>query len=471
MSDCFSKPKRGLRRKGYVLVFGTLFLALVMFPFMGMAIDVGLMYLAQSRLSAAADAATIAGAGALGRGTDDAGQRSNAQATANAYFYANFPSGYLWTSNLQVNSVAATDATHLRSVTTTASADVPLIFMRMLNLNSSTINVSTKATRRDINIVVVMDRSGSLSNSYSGQPPACGPLKAAAANFVDQFAESRDNVGLITFATSSRVDYPLATTFKTTVEGYINSVNCTGATSSAQALWQGYDQLVTLNQSGALNAILFFTDGRPTSVTEDFPVVGACATHGSNPKRGVMTVGYNGTTPTYSMGLYNWNAPGPPPLASDVTVISDKQSCSFSSDQTKVSTDVSKAPTTDIWGNSLTSTGYRTVTYSGTGLNVANAQNVENFSTNAADHAALRIRRGDPDPAQGNRSLSGVVIYCIGYGGDVDGVLLQRIANDPALTPNPVAAGSQGRYYNAPTTSDLNQVFLQVASEMLRIAQ
>jgi Mg-chelatase subunit ChlD len=471
MSACCSKRKRAPREKGYILVFGTLFIALVLLPFMGLAIDVGLIYLAQSRLSAASDAATIAGAGALARGNDDTSQRNNAVATANAYFYANFPSGFLWTSNLQVNSVAATDATHLRSITTTASVDMPLIFMGMLNLHSHTISVTSKATRRDINIMVVMDRSGSLSTSYNGQPAACNPLKAAAVNFVDQFAETRDNLGLITFATSSNIDYMPATTFKTTVESYLNQVNCTGATSSAQALWQGYDQLVRLNQAGALNAILFFTDGRPTAVTEDFPVTGACATHGSNPKRGVLTLGYSNGVPSSPMGLYNWTAPGPPPLASDLTVISDKTSCSFSSNQGNVATDLSYAPFTDIWGNSLTATGYRTVTNSGAGLNEANAQNVENFSTNAADHAALRIRRGDPDPAQGNRSLSGVVIYSIGYGGDVDGVLLQRISNDPSLNPNPVAAGNTGRYYNAPTPSDLNQAFMQVASQMLRIAQ
>src|SRR5262249_39962540 len=146
---------------------------------------------------------------------------------------------------------------------------------------------------------------------------------------VDQFAETRDYIGLITFATSSNVDYAPATTFKTTVEGYINNVNCTGATSSAQALWQAYDQLVKLNQSGALNAILFFTDGRPTSVTEDFPMRGTCATHGANPRRGVLTLGYNNDVPSSSMGLYNWAAPGPPPLSSDLTVISDKSQCSF----------------------------------------------------------------------------------------------------------------------------------------------
>lgn len=471
MPACFSKPKPGSRQTGYILVSGTLFIALVLLPFMGLAIDVGLMYLAQSRLSAAADAATIAGAGALSRGSDDNTQRANAVATANAYFYVNFPTGYLESSNLTVSTVAATDATHLRSITTTASVHMPLIFLGMLHVASPLISVTSKSTRRDINIMVVMDRSGSLNTSYNGQPAACSPLKAAAVNFVDQFAETRDNVGLITFATSSNIDYAPATTFKTTVESYLNKVTCTGATSSAQALWQAYDQLVKLNQGGALNAILFFTDGRPTAVTEDFTVVGACATHGSNPKRGVLTLGYSGTTPSSAMGLYNSAAPGPPPLASDLTVISDKTSCAYSSDQSNVSTDVPRAPTIDIWGNSLIATGYRSVTYNGTGLNVANAQNVENFATNAADHAALRIRRGDTDPAQGNGSLSGVVIYSIGYGGDVDGVLLQRISNDPTLNPNPVAAGNTGRYYNAPTTSDLNQAFMQVASEMLRIAQ
>lgn len=467
--SCFrSQAARG--RRGSVLVYGALLTAIVVVPFMGLAIDVGLMYLVQSRLSAAADAATIAGASALARGSDDTAQRANAVSTANAYFNANFPSGYLWTTNFQLNSVAATDSTYMRSITTTASVQAPLLFLGMLNLTKPTISVSSKATRRDINIMVVMDRSGSLSQSYNGQPAACSPLKSAAVNFVDQFAETRDNVGLITFATSSNIDYAPSTSFKTTVESYINKINCTGATSSAQALWQAYDQLVKLNQAGALNAILFFTDGRPTAVTEDFPLKGNCATKGTIPRRGVLTLGYTNNVPSSPMGLYNWAAPGPPPLASDLTVISDHTSCYFASNQGQVGSDVSYAPVTDIWGNSLTQTGYRSVTTSGSGLNVTSAQNIENFSTNAADHAALRIRRGDPDSAQGNKSLSGVVIYTIGFG-DVDSTLLQRIANDPSLSPNPVAAGNNGRYYNAPTTSDLNFAFMQVASQMLRIAQ
>ena len=125
---------------------------------------------------------------------------------------------------------------------------------------------------------------------------------------------------------------------------------------------------------------------------------------------------------------------------------------------------------TDYWGNSLNATAYRTVTTSGAGLSITQAQNVENFSTNAADHAALRIRRGDADAQHANRTLQGVVIYSIGLG-DVDDVLLKRIANDPSLTPNPVAAGNTGRYVYAANATDLDLAFTRVASELLRLAR
>jgi len=461
-ANCIEK-QRG-RRSGFILVLGVLMIASLLLPAAGLAIDVGMMYLVETLLSAAADAATLAGARALSRGSDDASQRANAESTANAYFHANFPNGYLWTNNLQLTSTAATDSTFLRSITTTASVNLPLIFMRLFGISGTTVRASAKSTRRDVNVMIVMDRSGSLANSG-----ACTPLKAAAVNFVDKFAETRDNVGLITFATSSRVDVAPATTFKTPVESTINSVVCTGATSSAQALWQAYRQLVTLNQAGALNAILFFTDGRPTAVTETFPIRSSSSCQSKSAKLGVMTLSYNGSTPVSSQGLYLQDAP-PQPLSSDLTLIASRTNCHFASHQDQVSSDVQNAPVTDYWGNSLTTTAYRTVQYSGSGLDVSQAQNVENFSTNAADHAALRIRRGDPDPTQANRSLAGVVIYAVGLG-DIDDVLLKRMAYDPSLTPNPVAAGNQGRYIYAADATQLDQAFTAVASEILRLAK
>jgi Mg-chelatase subunit ChlD len=458
MSDCSSK------NRGYILLFSGLMTLMVLLPAAGLAIDLGLMYLVQTLLSASADASVLAGARALSRGSDDAAQHASAEATANSFFQANFPNGYLSSTNLQVSSVASTDDTYLRSVTTTARVDVPLVFMRVFGVTTITLHANATATRRDVNIMIIMDRSGSLANSGS-----CTPLKSAAVNFVEKFAEGRDNLGLVTFATSSRVDSPLSTTFKTQVESTLNSVVCTGATSSAQALWQGYQQLVGLAQTGALNAIVFFTDGRPTAVTASYPIKSNSNCSSRTPKLGVLTLGYNGTTPQYSMGLYVQDAP-PQPFSSDLTLISSRTNCRFASDQTKVSSDVQYAPTTDYWGNSLTATAYRTTTTSGAGLDIVSAQNVENFATNAADDAALRVRNGDPDPSQGYKSLPGVAIYTIGLG-DVDDVLLKRIANDPSLLSNPVAAGRQGRYIYAADATALDLAFTRVASEILRLAK
>ena len=174
----------------------------------------------------------------------------------------------------------------MRSITTTSSVDLPFLFMRALGLDHTTLRASAKATRRDVNIMIVMDRSGSLANSG-----ACAPLKAAAVNFVEKFAEGRDNLGLVTFATSSRVDVPLTTTFKTPVESTLNGLVCTGATNSSQALWQSYQELAGLAQTGALNVIVFFTDGRPTAVTENFPIKGPALHPPTPPNVGALTPG------------------------------------------------------------------------------------------------------------------------------------------------------------------------------------
>jgi Mg-chelatase subunit ChlD len=453
------------RRRGFILIVGLVLVLLVGIPAAGMAIDLGLTYLAQTRLQAAVDFACVAGARALSVGADDSAQRSAAESTANGYFAANFRTGYLPSRNLVLTSAAATDSTYMRSVTTTATVDVPYVFMRVFRLDHITLRAAAKATRRDVNVMIVMDRSKSLADSGS-----CEPLKAAAINFMQKFAEGRDYVGLITFATSSRVDQPLQTTFKNTIRTTINSVTCVGGTSSAQAVWQGYRELVGLGHAGALNVIVFFTDGRPTAVTEAFPIQGGSSCSSHTAKTGVLTVGFNSSgVPQNAMGLYLQDAPAQP-LTQDLTLIASRTNCRFASNQSNVSQDISNAPVTDYWGNSLTATAFKSVTTSGTGLSVTSGTNVLNFCINAADHAGLRIRRGDPDASQANRSLAGVTIYTIGLG-DIDETLLKRMANDPSLSPNPVATGAPGRYVYAQNATDLDLAFTRVASEMLRIAR
>ena len=140
-------------RRGFVLLAGAAMVFLLLLPAIGLSVDVGMMYLVQMRLSAASDASSLAGARALNRGSDDATQRANAEATANTYFYANFPSGYFGTSNAQVQNVAAIDSTSMRSITSTASVDLPFVFLRVLGLDHITLQTSSKSTRRDVNII------------------------------------------------------------------------------------------------------------------------------------------------------------------------------------------------------------------------------------------------------------------------------------------------------------------------------
>ena len=65
-------------RRGYILLTAGAMVLLVLMPTIGLAVDVGMMYLVQSLLSAACDAASLAGARALARGSDDATQHANA---------------------------------------------------------------------------------------------------------------------------------------------------------------------------------------------------------------------------------------------------------------------------------------------------------------------------------------------------------------------------------------------------------
>jgi len=450
---CFNRAGRSARRgtqKGYVLIFGALTLFFVLVPASGLAIDVGMMYVVKSLLSAASDGAALAGARAFSRGSDDASQRANAESTANSYLNANFPSGYMWSTNLQVNSVAGTDSQYVRSLTTTASVQLPLVFLRFFRTESTTVSASSKATRRDANVMFVMDRSTSLQQSGS-----CTPLKNAAENFIDKFAEGRDNVGLITFGTNSRVDNPLSTTFKTAITATLTNLSCNGYTNTAQGLWQAYDALVNLNQTGALNVLLLFTDGLPTAVTEDFPVKASpdqCTP--KNPP--ILGVAIDNAT-----GLY---AKDYPP---DQQTVSGTSNCNFPSSLSHLQ----YAPSVDHWGNMLDTSGsytrYKTVTYSGGHITLSST-NIQNGATNAADSAAWRIRSGSLD---NGKSLPNVFIYAIGYGSGADNTLLKRISNDPSLSPNPVAAGAQGRYEYAGDATQLNDAFTRVASQVLRLAQ
>jgi len=170
------------RQRGIALVLTSVLIVLLM-AFVGLAIDASLAYATRARLSAAADASAIAAARSLNLGLTMAEQEASAIARARAFFAANFPDGHLLTRGLDVDVSVAETAYRTRTVTVSASVNSPAMFMRVLGFDDMTIRAEGRASRRDVNLILVLDRSGSLAQTNS-----CDPMKAAARNFVRQFA-------------------------------------------------------------------------------------------------------------------------------------------------------------------------------------------------------------------------------------------------------------------------------------------
>lgn len=345
--------------------------------------------------------------------------------------------------------------------------------------------------RKNVDVVLVVDRSGSLKTSGS-----CAPLIASATHFVSQFTSGRHKLGLVTFATSTYVNFPISDSFQTAepnVATMLSNLDCAGSTSSAEALWVGYQQLIALNEPDALNAIVFFTDGNPTGVTVDMPVAnsspcseftaGAPAgpdayTMPSNGKGHIRGVYGSFTNSSQWFGLQDPNGTKGPDgmqkiINNDLVAAPHSDGCAYHrqwpSSET-VTTDFLGVPTKDIYGNSL-DTGYRPVTLNADGfIDIENNKNAQAVGFNAADSAATNIRNGTVDPVSG-RGLSGVVICSIGLGNapyPLSSEFLERVSNSPR-SPIYNATKRMGIYLRSPTGPDLEAAFGAIATWMLQL--
>ena len=98
----------------------------------------------------------------------------------------------------------------------------------------------------------------------------------------------------------------------------------------------------------------------------------------------------------------------------------------------------------------------------GTGIQYAN-DHLRDMGRSGAVWAEVvltdgRSNRGiDPLAAANNAKARGIVVYTIGLGSDTDGALLQQIAD---LTG--------GKYFYAPDSSQLNNIYLEIAEDLLK---
>ncbi len=486
--------RRGER--GTALIIGTASLVVII-PMVGLAIDAGYLYACKSRLQSAVDGAALAAARALNLGQTTAAQAANAQQNAVNWFYSNFPPGNWATSGtvMSQSTVTVYDSPvnpNLRNVTVTATTTVPTYFMRWLNFDSTVISSTGNASRRDAVIMLTLDRSGSMASGG-----ACAAMKNAAKLFVGQFAVGRDRIGLLSFSDGSYLHSAPTQNFQTTLgysnsfgsgTGMIDTIDCQGGTGSAQAIAEAYNELYKTNLPGALNLILFESDGLPNTLTLNwwdgaFPTgtspnptgtfglsnINGCYDSNSKSKSsgGWRTnqysdhknwlgshqmnnggTGYMPDIPTGTMGalyssdpgqgryffaLFNPYHPNGNYGGTYIDSNSTTPNCRFNSNHQDVS-DFSWMPLTDVFGNQLSpSNAYQSVQVSGGHVRFdsgwSTTQKWNNYhaaALNATDNAAYRARS--------NANLP-VYMFVIGLGGQgtdpPDYTLMQRIANDP----------------------------------------
>ena len=451
MPDLYFRTRNKHSERGAALVLFTIMLVLIVLPMVGFAIDGGVAYLAHERLVAATDAAALAGVRALNIGLTVDAQAANVQSIAQQYFYANFPPGLLNSVSATVNVPPPVQTSyHTVTVQVQSSATVKLYFMNLIGFPTVSLNASSSTSRRDVNVVLTLDRSGSMSG-------VCTVMKNDAINFVSRFVNGRDTVGLVTFMGNAKTDYNSTKNFmsqKPSIVDTLNQLKCGGNTGSAAALSLAQQQIASVSEPGALNVIVFFTDGVPNGY------LAGPATPGANsgfPLQGGKTC----NNLTYVFGYIQngggINDPTPQPISStSAPVLKGCPNGGFGT----LGKAYSYIPGTDAYGNSATASGYAAVARDGNNQITFTQANSDAISQNAADDAAKTIRN------------AGTIIYTIGLDGDggVDSTLLRRIANDPA---SPIFNSSlpAGQYYYSPNAGQLGAAFNSIASEILRLSR
>lgn len=482
---------RRKRSQGIAIILTTLSLTFLV-PLVGLGFDVSTLYLIKSKLSAAVDAAALAGARALAQGATPATQKANAVTTAQNFFSANFPAGY-WSSSGASASVTVDDTStpNYRAVNVTATAQAPLYFLRVFNQQATTIAASSQAGRRDVILMLVLDRSSSMNGTVAGTgKSACDLMKIDAAAFVNYFAPGRDRLGLVVFGSADYV-YHSTTSFTTpdvngdTIQSIIGQISCGANTASAEGLADAYTELTTVNDTKRMNVIVFMTDGRPNGLTAKFTATDGCVSAGGGPPEGVLSQWAGGAvTSGTTAGLMQYSVPS---ITSQDGLAISANGCAFSgaNNLPKVFTDIQDLPPTDLYGNSTagpysnqnSATWPYTTPFNATG-GVSKPQQIVIASTNAVDNEATQVRT--------DANLH-PYIYDIALEGDgavddmPDTMLLRKMANDPSLAGDTGIGKTfyqqqinqpHGYFAEAPDASQLGVAFDTIATQItIRLAQ
>jgi len=264
------------REKGIALILNAIMLTFTIAT-VGLAVDVGTLYMIKGRMSAALDAAALAAGRSVNLANSIQAAQTAATNTATAFFNANFPSGYMGTTGsptVNANLTQETDANGnyngVLDIAVNAQVGSPTYFMNIFNISNVTVAAKGTASRRGLVMMLVLDQSSSMNTSTT--PTACQNMVTAAQNFITLFSPY-DQIGLVTFDYTAHMIYAPSTSYQNgTLNTDIGNITCGNNTNTTSALQLAYQQIQNVNLPLAENVIVLFTDGSPNGISANFPV-------------------------------------------------------------------------------------------------------------------------------------------------------------------------------------------------------
>ena len=475
------------REDGFALVYmATVMTGLVLFS--GLAVDSGRAFMVKAQLTKAVDGAALAAARNLNLG--------DPRTEAARIFKANFPAGYLGTSTASDPTTkpgffqsSVEVSTGVNTVSVTASAVLPTTFMRLANLNDVTVSSTGEATRRMVDLSLVLDVSSSIGSGW----PA---VRDAARAFVNGFDAANDRFSLITYSNGATVldQMPSSRGFnKTKVKSDIATNLPGGSTNMVEGLYRGWDELraVPKGLQSGLRVIVLFTDGASNGVPGNYPAVAGAASSlrtfdfpknlpdpdgqtWDNPQIAGLYDTQTGsqlktTTPT-SVTVTRWNDPttlgGVPylPLASWHT---HKRSVGIPTSFPL------QSATLKVNGSSQQSRRGLRNWNAGAGRYPADVFNINNAARNLVEIIAAEARTdddGDYPIRIYTIGMGELVRYNLGTMPEKPEDILKRIANDKSSVDYDEDQ-LEGKYYYARTPADVGPAFQALQSQILRLSK
>lgn len=174
----------------------------------GSAIDIGRIYMVKLQLQAGVDAAALAGARSFSNTSSTEAGRDK---QVDSYFKENFPTGYLGTASVRpARSFRVVDQTNVTTVS--AAVSVPMAFMQIFGFSNTSLNATATAELqpRPLEVMVVLDDTGSMQTRDVGGGSRMDALKAAMHTFIDTLHSGRSTrddlaLGFVTYNVTTNV--------------------------------------------------------------------------------------------------------------------------------------------------------------------------------------------------------------------------------------------------------------------------